>query len=129
MLCVMKWLYYIPHKWEEEKTTWEDIWLQPIVRDVAAESYWLTVSIDDRLEFGYVIEGDEMHVQEPFTKQELLEYAETWIGEHLGVTAVSLIEGDLDEFEGTNDHARSVSIAKKRAEQLIGQSSSDGYDE
>lgn len=116
----MLWKYFIPHPWEAERTTWEDIWLLPEPRPPGAESIWLTVDgcadldpdIDAKLgDREYLIDGADMYVNVPdFSKSDLLDYASIWL-ETRGFGQVELREGDVAEFDGTNQHARMISAA------------------
>jgi hypothetical protein len=52
-----------------------------------------------------------------FSKDELLEYARIWLSEK-GFTDVQLIEGTYEEFQGSNEDAKAIEIAKKRLNEL-----------
>lgn len=110
----MRWIYWIPHEWQEEVTNWEDIWLMPSIRSVNSESIWLTVDTawdDDTEELGifdgvsYSVWGDNMYVKSPsFTKVELLSFAALWLKIN-GYDASGLIEGCYQDFANTNEHS------------------------
>lgn len=123
----MNWKYYIPHEWESDRCAWEDIWLMPSIHAVSSQSYWLTIDaasyIDDEQKQAlgsspYLINGDDMVVNaDNFSKDELLEYARIWLSEK-GFTDVQLIEGTYEEFQGSNEDAKAIEIAKKRLNEL-----------
>ena len=47
----MRWGYYVPHKWPEESTIWEDIYLYPQDPSWDRPAIWLTVEAVDESTF------------------------------------------------------------------------------
>ncbi len=86
------------------------------------QSYWLTVdavsyaSDEQKHALGtlpYLIKGDDMVVNtSDFSKQELLDYAQIWLIEN-GFPILRLVEGSLEDFQGSNPQAESIEIAKQ----------------
>lgn len=134
----MKWKYYIPHSWHKERYTWEDFYLIPCDPSYRGDSIWLTIDVlgdvnstsaalgvedFERLEKelegrDYLIKGTDMTVRgRAFTKSEFLKWAKVWLEEN-GFEVDELVEAPLEDFEGTNQHARTVASCCSMAEEL-----------
>jgi len=130
----MEWLYYIPHVWDspEDKALWEDVYLMPKKgwKDKKERvSIWLTVDglgekppeDDPYDEMKYYLEnieeiGDKEYVidrkhcnmlinKKFFNLHELLEYTKIFIKEIFNDQNPILVEGTIEDFAGTNEHA------------------------
>lgn len=134
----MKWKYYIPHAWDEPRESWEDFYLLPCDPSYRGDSIWLTIdALDDvngttavldtedfhRLEKemegkDYVVHGTDMIVRgEAFTKREFLKWVKVWLEEN-GFEVDELVEAPFEDFEGTNQHARTVAGLRSIEEEL-----------
>jgi len=92
----------------------------PAIHAVPGRSYWLTVDTKKDGEpdyqgelngIAYEISDDNIYIQAiDFNKKDLLAFAEFWLAEK-GYTEVRLIEGDYEEFAGTNQHAANLTQA------------------
>lgn len=136
----MKWKYYIPHIWESERTTWEDVYLLPDYPGYDGNSIWLTVDailgllankdLDDEEkatlsercqqmgERQYVIDEADMTVKaEDFSKEELLGWVRVWL-EESGFEVKELVEGTLEDFEDSNEHVKAVAHSMRLYSEL-----------
>ena len=123
----MDWKYHIPHEWEADRTTWEDIWLKPSIHAVPGHSYWLTLdtAVDDERKYegrfnnvAYLISGDNIYINaKDFSKEDLLEFARFWLMEQ-GFGEVCLVEGCYEEFRGSNQHFEMLEGARSALKEI-----------
>ena len=129
------WLYFIPHRWEDEKTSWEDVYLMPDIPGLR-KSIWLTVNAigggkrkhelirqfrertrqKKRLNKKgfYLDDNDNLYVKNiKFTKRELLGWALIWLKEK-GFCVTKLVRAPSARFTGSNQHALNIAIAMQR---------------
>jgi hypothetical protein len=134
----MNWKYYIPHVWDKPRQTWEDFYLMPCDPSYRGDSIWLTIDalgeanstsaafdVEDfeRLEEDmagrdYLIKGTDMTVRgTAFTKSEFLKWVRVWVEEN-DFEVDELVEAPLEDFEDTNQHARTVAGLRSTVEEL-----------
>ncbi|MGO9569300.1 MAG: hypothetical protein ACLP5H_17325 [Desulfomonilaceae bacterium] len=134
----MKWKYYIPHVWDKPRQSWEDFYLLPCDPSYRGDSIWLTIDalgdgqsrgamfqgedfkrLEKELEGrDYIINGTDMVVKGwAFTKHEFLKWVKVWLEEN-GFDVDELVEAPLEDFEGTNQHARTVATCNSMVDEL-----------
>lgn len=114
----MNWKYFIPHKWDSDQATWEDIYLRPMEKPhekalcVSINSKRM-ITIEELLReeelqwrrdilaylnrHSYLIEGSEMYVsREAFDLDQLLKFAKIYL-ESKGFKDPKLFEGSYEE--------------------------------
>jgi hypothetical protein len=137
----MKWLYYIPHTWEDregkmlEKVCWEDLYLMPDITE-CHKSIWLTVDgyyPEDTtinglpweatwfeneaekelfLKQGFLIRDEQdMVVKDPEFTKEELLEWAKLFLREIGFTVSELVEAPVGRFAGSNQHVRAVDTA------------------
>jgi hypothetical protein len=133
----MNWKYHIPHMWDDDRQVWEDFYLLPCHPNYSGESFWLTIlALGDGSERflirgetferklkelegkAYIINGTDMVVRGMgFSKVEFLKWVKVWLEEN-GFDVEELVEAPLEDFAGTNQHAREVAKALQMKEEL-----------
>lgn len=112
----LRWKYFIPHTWDEPRTSWEDVYLLPEDVPYDGDAIWLTVhALDEDTpaelceklgEANFVIEGDNMFIRPTdFSMDELLRWAEIYLEQTSGRRVSRLREAPASEFAGRSVHA------------------------
>jgi DNA-binding transcriptional regulator YiaG len=116
----MKWKYYIPHVWDDERYSWEDFWLRPCDPDFSGKNIILTIETlgdgswrdwlrredyEDRLrqiqDKEYDISGDDMIVRGvAFSKEEFLKWVKIWLSDN-DFDVDELVEAPFEDFKTT----------------------------
>jgi hypothetical protein len=130
------WYYYIPHRWDNQRKVWEDIYLLPDFKDWSGESLWMTIDaalfkttneyeehiVCKRCELlgdnEFYVDQERLDVvvyAEDFDLPELLEWVRK-VMNSLGLGPVELIEGPAAMFAGTNLHSQMIGEATDVAE-------------
>jgi hypothetical protein len=139
----MKWKYHIPHTWEppSQRMGWADVWLLPDDPAYDGDSVWLTIDAlgggaDDmepgefRREALEKLGGRDFWIKtaddassakdcdmivraENFDRAEFLVWVQKWI-ESQGWQFSSLLQAPFEEFENSNQMARTVKAIKDR---------------
>lgn len=128
-----RWFYFIPHRWEEDTTFWEDIWLILDVPEWKTDSLWLTVSTlgglsdEERKNAEEELGGAEFRLyrdhfnltvrRERMNLAELLEWTQVALRE-VNLPCDELVEGTHEMFAGSNEHARHLEEAAKLAKEM-----------
>jgi len=99
---MMKWKYYIPHRWDDERYPWEDFWLRPcdpnfvgkniiLTIEALGDTSWVPLSERDEYEHRlrqigdeeYFISGTDVIVRGvAFSKEEFLEWVKKWLSDN-----------------------------------------------
>ena len=128
----MKWKYYIPTIWKEnERRTWEDVWLMPDNKSYCEKSILLTIESPASVaEFwaddfqlpkigadDFYIDGTNIIVGvKDFGKQDILEWAKVWLKQS-GFPITKFVKGTIKEFQNTNV-AKAITQAVKELKKI-----------
>jgi len=116
----VKWKYFIPHEWESDRTTWEDVHLLPDDSSYEGEPLWLTVFAlggalddDEYTEMQHMLQGKQYHIKDTdmvvaaddFSKAELIEWVGKWFSDSK-IRADEFVEVGFEEFDGMGKQMR-----------------------
>jgi hypothetical protein len=125
----MKWKYHVAHDWESpsQRSAWEDVYLMPDEPGFKGDSVWFSVyaadledpkanlSAEGRARLaadGYWVDGTDLVVRgRDLARDEIVKWAELWLKQN-GFAVDGLVEGTLDDFQGTNEHAKMIDLLR-----------------
>ena len=133
----MRWKYFIPHIWHEERAPWEDVLLLPDDENYNGEALWLTITAIGPAPspgvYGYeflkkeyeeniqqlgvnsthIDNGDMLVKAVDFTKAEMMDFVLEWF-KYKNLEIDELVEVPIEEFAGRSSHADLLITLKQK---------------